>query len=191
MKGVDATAREITGLLDRLGMPYAIMGGLAVRVPAIPRPTFDVDFTVAAARDDLPTLYRDCEALGYVIPETQRTGWIDSVRGMAVVKLQLPFDDHFIDIDLFLAETPFQQSLLARRQQVAAGDWSAWFVTAEDLILLKLLADRPKDRIDVTDTLFIQGPLNIAYMRHWALMQRWHQSICDCVTPRTSAGTSG
>ena len=46
--------------------------------------------------------------------------------------------------------------------------WAGWFVTAEDLILLKLLADRPKDRIDIADTLFIQGRVDESYLRHWA-----------------------
>jgi hypothetical protein len=46
--------------------------------------------------------------------------------------------------------------------------WRDSFVTAEDLILLKLLANRPKDRVDVSDILFIQATLDEAYMRRWA-----------------------
>ena len=41
-------------------------------------------------------------------------------------------------------------------------------MTPEDLILLKLIADRPRDHIDVADILFIQGELDESYMRHWA-----------------------
>ena len=36
------------------------------------------------------------------------------------------------------------------------------------LILVKLLANRPKDRVDVSDILFVQGTLDEAYMRRWA-----------------------
>ena len=46
--------------------------------------------------------------------------------------------------------------------------WEGWFVTAEDLILLKLLANRPKDRVDVSDILFVQVTLDEAYLRRWA-----------------------
>lgn len=168
MKGVDAAARDFAALFERLQVPYAIMGGLAVRVHAIPRPTFDVDFTAALPRSELATLYRAAEELGYAVPDVQRAGWIDTVRGLAVVKLQLFLGDWAIDIDVFLAETPFQHALLSRRQRVAADGWEAWFVTPEDLILLKLLADRPKDRIDVADTLFIQGRVDEEYLRRWA-----------------------
>ena len=33
------------------------MGGWAVRVYALPRPTYDIDFTIILDRDRLPALY--------------------------------------------------------------------------------------------------------------------------------------
>jgi hypothetical protein len=42
-------------------------------------------------------------------------------------------------------------------------------VTAEDLILFKLLAGRPRDLLDIKDILFMQGQLDEAYMRRWAM----------------------
>jgi len=41
-------------------------------------------------------------------------------------------------------------------------------VTAEDLILFKLIASRPRDLIDAQDVLFTQGELDKAYMRRWS-----------------------
>jgi hypothetical protein len=168
MKRLDEAAQEFVALLESQGIAYAVMGGMAVRIHALPRPTFDVDFTIALPRDRLPEFYDRIEALGYTIPEAQRRGWIDAVKGLPVVKFQLLVAEHSIDVDVFLAETPFQQELLGRRQRHEADGWSAWFVTPEDLILLKLLADRPKDRIDVADLLFIQHALDVEYMRYWA-----------------------
>ena len=63
MKGLAETLRDFVSLFDRLGLPYAVMGGLAVRVYGIPRPTYDVDFTVAIAR-----------ATGGTLPRHQRRG---------------------------------------------------------------------------------------------------------------------
>lgn len=37
-----------------------------------------------------------------------------------------------------------------------------------DLIVLKILANRDRDRGDVQDFLFMQGELDRSYMRHWA-----------------------
>ena len=41
-------------------------------------------------------------------------------------------------------------------------------VSPEDLIVLKVLAGRPRDAIDVQDVLFMQGELDRDYMKHWA-----------------------
>ena len=46
MSDLADTLHAFGRLFDRLGIPYAIMGGWAVRVYALPRPTYDVDFTV-------------------------------------------------------------------------------------------------------------------------------------------------
>jgi hypothetical protein len=48
-------------------------------------------------------------------------------------------------------------------------------VTAEDLLLFKLLADRSKDRMDIEDMLLVCGPLDTAYLRQWAA----HLQIAD------------
>lgn len=169
MTGLEDAARELVGLLDKLGVPYAIMGGLAVRIYALPRPTFDVDFTVAIKRESLAGLYDEAEQLGFSIPAAQRSGWVDQVHGLPLVKLQLNLSDRIIDLDVFLAETPFQRQLLQRRQRHQAAGWAGWFVTPEDLVLLKLLADRPKDHADIADVLFVQGALDETYLRNWAV----------------------
>ena len=50
MKGLDNVTRELIGLFDAEGVPYVVMGGLAMRIHAVPRPTYDVDFTVLLPR---------------------------------------------------------------------------------------------------------------------------------------------
>jgi len=42
-----------------------------------------------------------------------------------------------------------------------------WFLP-KDLIVLKCVAYRPRDVIDIQDVLFIQGELDRDYMRLWA-----------------------
>jgi hypothetical protein len=47
MNDVATALRDIANALERLGLKYAVIGGIAVRAYGIPRPTYDVDFTVA------------------------------------------------------------------------------------------------------------------------------------------------
>jgi len=57
-----------------MGVPYVVMGRIAVRLHALPRPTFDVDFTAAIARGALPELYRAADEIGFTIPAAQASG---------------------------------------------------------------------------------------------------------------------
>lgn len=168
MKSLDDVTREIVELFEDQSIPYALMGGLAVRIHAIPRPTYDVDFTISIARSELPKFYSAAKRLGYSIPAAQESGWVDLVQGLPVVKLQVFVGGQVIDVDVFLAETDFQRELLARKRRYQADGFEAWFVGPEDLVLLKLLAGRPKDLVDVADVLFIQGQLDVSYMQRWA-----------------------
>jgi hypothetical protein len=159
---------DFAQLFERLGTPYAVMGGIAVRVYGIPRPTYDVDFTLAIDRNRLPELFEAVRALGYSVPEAYETGWVDRVGGMPLVKVRLYLEGRGVDIDLFLAESRFQEQLLARRRREQLEEAPVWLVSPEDLILLKLLARRPRDLADIGDILFTQGQLDEAYLRSWA-----------------------
>jgi hypothetical protein len=155
-------------LFDRMNLPYAVMGGVAVRVYGIPRATYDVDFTLAIPRERLQELYAAIRSLGYTVPEEYAGGWVDQIAGMPLVKFRLYLQGHGVDIDVFLAESVFQGELLARRRQAILDGASVYLVSPEDLILLKLLAARPRDFADIGDVLFTQGRLDQAYLRHWA-----------------------
>jgi len=161
--------RDFIRLFDSRGVKYAILGGWGALIHDVPRPTYDVDFTIGVSRSDLPSLFDAAEELGYTVPAAYRAGWIDSVGGIPFVKFGVAIADRCVDIDVFLAESTYLQTVLTRRQrEVVEDDEEAWIVTAEDLIILKVLSGRPRDAIDVQDVLFIQGDLDRDYMRHWA-----------------------
>ena len=93
---------------------------------------------------------------------------MDTVAGTPLVKVKCYLRDQGIDVDVFLAETPFQQEILSRRRLVDTPDGQVWLASPEDVVLLKLLAHRPRDISDVTDVLFAQGALDKDYLREWA-----------------------
>jgi predicted nucleotidyltransferase len=168
VKDLTDVIHDLATLFDRLSLPYAIMGGIAVRAYGLPRPTYDVDFTLAVPRDRLRDLFTAVAELGYSVPTAYEGGWVDQVGGMPLVKIRLYLDGKGIDADVFLAETAFQQEVIARRVTCDVEGQRVSLVTAEDLILFKLIANRPRDLIDVQDVLFIQGDLDEDYMRRWA-----------------------
>jgi predicted nucleotidyltransferase len=168
MNPVEHTLREVVDLVDHLRIPYAVMGGLAVRAHGIPRPTYDVDITVIASRGDILLILNELRQLGYHVAEEFDKGWVDSVSGMPLVKITRFVEGRSLAVDIFLAETPFQHSLMSRKIRDRINGYEAWLVTPEDLILLKLLAGRPRDSADVVDILTMQLRYDVDYMRHWA-----------------------
>lgn len=168
MKDLTEALREIAGIFESLSACYAVMGGMAVRIHGIPRPTHDIDFTVALPRERLPDFFARATEAGYTVAESYLRGWVDQVAGMPLVKLRMYLAAHGIDIDIFLAESDFQASLLARRRREDLEGGPLWIVSPEDLILLKLVAGRPRDLVDVQDVIFTQGQLDERYLHRWA-----------------------
>jgi hypothetical protein len=168
MKDLTATLDLLVALLERLEIEYVLMGGLVVRAYAIPRATEDVDITLAIEREQLPGLYDALEGQDYAIPEPYRSGWVDEVKGLHLVKLKRYVGDRSVDVDLFLAESAFQDEVFKRRRIAGVESRRLWIASPEDLVLLKLIAGRPRDLIDVSEIFFTQGQLDEAYMQHWA-----------------------
>jgi hypothetical protein len=168
MKAIERALLDFIEIFNELKLRHAVMGGMAVRAYSIPRPTWDIDVTIAIDRSDLQTLYAAVEKRGYTVPEAYRGGWVDRVADMPLVKFRIFLEGGGVDVDVYLAEEEFQQEVLRRSQLIKTDLGPLYLVTPEDLVLLKLMAARPRDMIDVADLFFIQGPLDEHYMRTWA-----------------------
>lgn len=86
MRSLDEVTRDFVGLFERAGVSYVVMGGLAVRLYALPLPTFDLDFTAAIARG-IPEFYGTAETLGF---DTRGTGERVDRRRARVASGQVP-----------------------------------------------------------------------------------------------------
>ncbi len=159
--------RDFVAIFEGMRIPYVLMGGMAVAAHGLP-PTHDVDFTISLPRERLSDLYEAATEAGYTIPAAFEDGWVDEVAGMPLVRVQMWVAGKSIDIDIFLAESRYQRELLKRKVRVQVEGLEAWLVSAEDLILLKLIAGRPRDYGDIVDILFVQRQLDEKYLRHWA-----------------------
>lgn len=163
--------RVVRRTLDTLassGVRHAVLGGFAVRVWGIPRPTYDLDVAVGVSDTDLLHLLTAFEAAGFEVPDAHRAGFLDRVGGMRKCSVQRLDGGHLWDVDLFVASTPFLRSALRRSRVVTVAGRRAPVLVAEDIVLLKLLAGRRKDLVDVEEILLVAGSLDRARMRRWA-----------------------
>jgi len=168
MTPVEQLLGDLIKLLSDRRIPYAVIGGWAVRAYGVPRPTYDVDLAISLARDQLTGLFDAISKLGYDVDDMYQGGWTDMVAGMPLVKAKTFVDGRTLVADLFLAETPFQASLMTRKQLLPVNGFEAWVASPEDIILLKLMASRHRDLGDVQDIFFMQGQLDEAYLQKWA-----------------------
>jgi hypothetical protein len=182
MKLIEQALLDFVSIFHDLKIPYAVMGGMAIRAYSIPRATWDVDVTIAIEREELPQLFEAVERAGYSVPEAYRGGWVDRVADMPVVKFRIYLDGGGIDVDVFIAEEEFQRELLRRRRLTETDIGPLYLVTPEDLVLLKLVAARPRDLIDVADLFFMQGPMDEGYLKSWGARLGVLESLHDYLT---------
>ena len=143
--------------LNGSGTRYVVVGGVAVVLHGHARFTADVDLVLDLDSRAAARAMRTLAAVGLrprapVDPEgfaDQRTreSWIRD-KGMQVFSLFDP-DDPLLAVDVF-AEHPVDfESLYRRSEQCDIGGVVVPIASIPDLIHLKRLADRPRDREDV------------------------------------------
>jgi hypothetical protein len=152
--------------LDGAGVTWAVMGGCARNAYAEPRATRDVDFVVEADSARFQALERALRSAGF-----ERATTVDE-PGELVPDLVLYRDAGGRRIDVLFAHTAFERSALSRRTTLSPLLGSkAHVVSPEDLVVYKLIADRPQDRADIAAVVEAQRARGIdldwSYVEHW------------------------
>jgi predicted nucleotidyltransferase len=157
--------RDAIAALDEAELDFAVMGGCARNAYAEPRATRDVDLVVAVDLDKHARLIEAMARRGFTAATT-----VASDEG--VPDLTLFRDDAGRRLDLLFAHTDFERAALDRsRAAEPLAGVSAPVISVEDLIVYKLLADRPQDRVDVQDVVRAVeargGAIDWDYVQGW------------------------
>ena len=115
--------------LDARSVPYALIGGIAVRAYAIPRNTNDIDIVVILDHNEYPQFFRELSNQEFKVPEPYLRGWIDRVREMPVAKIKVYLGGRGIDVDIFMVASSFQESLIDRRRRIEVDGRELWIAT--------------------------------------------------------------
>jgi hypothetical protein len=147
--------------LDEARLPYMIIGGQAVLLYGEPRLTRDIDITLGVDVDRQADVAAAAGKLGLTLLVTP-----ESFTKQTMV---LPCSDPAtgIRVDFIFSFTPYERQAIARAVSVSIGHTQVRFATAEDLIVHKMLAGRPRDHEDVTGILLKNSALDSSYIRHW------------------------
>jgi hypothetical protein len=139
-----AVIDDVLELMLRLEIPHMLIGGLAVAIRAEPRATKDIDLSVLVAELAARELVTEMAALGF-------RATIHGALGPGAVIRFVRTGPDGIDrwVDVLCAGTPFEELALDRASLERLFGRELAVVTAEDLVILKLLAGRPQDWADV------------------------------------------
>lgn len=159
----------ITAAVEALAaasQPYCVIGALALGAWGRPRATYDLDLLILAARSAPEPFLNPLLSNGFCIDERWRAE--NPMAKDAVLRLTHSAAPDF-PVDLIYATGELQRSALTRRRQKLLQGIHLWVCSAEDLLLLKLWASRPRDFDDAVT--IVKNPnvqLDLTYLWSWA-----------------------
>jgi hypothetical protein len=164
-----STLKHVWQTLQPLGLPMAVMGGIALATWEHLRATKDVDLLVGVGHNELEPVLQVLAA-ARVRPKHEPP--VLALGELRLVQLLYEPPGAFLElqIDLLLAESEYHRTAIARRlpARLPGLDLQVDVLTCEDLILHKLLAGRILDRADAAALLRANRPtLNFGYLFLW------------------------
>lgn len=159
----DAITKVIQALSE-IGVEYMLVGSFSSMYYSFPRSTADADFVVGTQDLDIAGLSM---LLGEQFKFDPQLSF-ETVGGS--VKNEIEITGTPFRIEIFrLTDEPFDQSRFSRRREIILFGKQVWIPTVEDVILQKLIWNRPKDRDDVAGVIEAnRKSLDDDYLKSWA-----------------------
>jgi predicted nucleotidyltransferase len=150
----------VTAWLRQADVPAAVIGGVAASLLGRPRVTKDVDLVALADDSDLPRLL----SLGKQQGVTARAA--DALEFAKVSRvLLLRHEPSGIEIDVSLATLPFEREVIERAAERTVRGVTFRLASAEDIVVMKAIALRPRDVADIEALLDTHPHLDVERIR--------------------------
>jgi hypothetical protein len=149
---VYAAALELQGACRERGWSFCFIGGVAVQRWGEPRLTADADLTLLAG-------FGNEESFVDPLLAAFRAR-VQDARAFALKRRVLLMEaSNGVPLDVSLGAIPFEERVVARSSAFDIGGGAALVTcSAEDLIVLKVVAGRDRDWLDVRGVAARQGP---------------------------------
>lgn len=159
---LQAPLAALQRLLSRFDERGVVIGGVAIGLLGKPRMTVDIDAVFLLSVNDIPKLLQVAREEG-IEPR------IESAEAFARKNrvLLLRHVESGINIDLSLGILPFEEEMVERSTIHKVGKLSIRLPTPEDMIILKAVAHRPKDLLDIQAIVDCHPNLDHARIEQW------------------------
>ena len=157
-----AALGDLVAWLQVAQVPGVIIGGVAASLLGRPRVTRDVDALVMLDEDEWMRFLTLGQRSGF---EPRRPDAIEFAHEARVLLVQ--HTPSSIDVDIVFGALPFEEEAVARAVTVDVAGVRLPLPTPEDLVVMKAVAHRPRDLIDVEAVLDAHTKLDTQRVRRW------------------------
>lgn len=157
---IEEALAALTNALDASGIPWMVIGGIAIIARGVRRMTTDIDAVVRGDRTDTKALLRIL-AGKRIVPR------IEDVEAFAreSLVLLLRHDPTGVALDVSMAWTAFEHDAIEACTDAKFGAITAPMARAEDLVVFKAMAARPKDIEDASALLLMHKDIDLDRVR--------------------------
>jgi len=142
MTALERSLKQVTAFFEQERIPYMFIGGIANLIWGQPRLTRDLDVTILCRESEIPALVERLKS-SFQLLVRDPLGFIKQTN-----VLPLTTRDG-VRVDVVFARLPYEEHALARATIVKLGKQQFRVCTAEDLVVHKIISERPRDLEDV------------------------------------------
>jgi len=156
---LESALRALARALDSTGVPWTVIGGVAVIARGVRRMTTDVDAVIAAGEIDYGAVVRALAAHA-ISPRTADAE--EFARTNLVLLLQ---HGSGVEIDVSFGWTEFERDAIEMSTVAAFGSVRTRMARADELVVFKAIAGRPKDLEDASSLLLMHPSIDVDAVR--------------------------
>jgi len=154
--------RDLVSLLQAEQVSGILVGGVAASLLGRPRLTRDVDAIVLLREEHWERFLSTAARFGFALRRPDALAFARQAR-----VLLLRHEPSGIEADVVVAGLPFEEEAIGRAVWVDFEGVRLPLPTVEDLIIMKAVANRPRDLADIEALLDAQRNLDVRRVRRW------------------------
>ena len=151
-------------LLQKFGDRGVIIGGIAVGLLGKPRFTADIDAMFLLSIQEIPEFLK-LAIEEKIVPRIQNAEEFARKNRVLLLKY-VPTE---VDIDISLGILPFEEEMVERGSTKTFANLSVRLPSPEDLIIMKAIANRPKDLEDIRTIADKYPNLDVERIKQWVI----------------------
>jgi predicted nucleotidyltransferase len=163
---IEGLIKKIASGLDKIKVPYMIIGGQAVLLYGTPRLTRDIDITLGVDTDKLSLIKKLCKELHLKILIEKADNFVQETK-------VLPAEDvtSKIRIDFIFSFSFYERQALKRTRRISMLGYPVRFASCEDVIIHKMFSGRAIDEEDVRNIIIKnRGRIDLKYIKKYLLV---------------------